>query len=205
MGRGHQRRDEILAAMLAMCGEQGPDRVTTRGLAARVGVTEPALYRHFPEGKSQMWRALAEKAGERMQCAWRQALSGCGSGAGERLHALVMAQLRTIAETPALPAILFSRTLHRDNAALRAGVGEIGGRFHARLEQIIAEGQAGGELVSGPDPEAAAWMLVSVIQGTAVRWSLSDCAFDLPAEGARVLDVALDGLCRAANAGENSQ
>lgn len=188
------RRDAILEAMLAMVGEEGPDRVTTRRLAERVGVTEPALYRHFPGGKAEMWRALAAVVGERMQAAWREALGTAGSGATARLHALVTAQLRVIATTPALPAILFSRTLHRDNAALRAGLGEVGGRFHARLEQLVAEGQAAGELRAGCDPDAAAWLLISTIQGTAIRWSLSDRAFPLEREGARVLAVALDGL-----------
>lgn len=193
--RGTKRREAILEAMLAMVAEEGPDRVTTRRLAERVGVTEPALYRHFPGGKAEMWRALAAIVGERMQAAWREALARAGGAAMPRLRALVSAQLRVIATTPALPAILFSRTLHRDNAALRAGVGEVGGRFHARLEQIVAEGQHTGELRAGCDADAAAWLLISTIQGTAIRWSLSDRSFPLEAEGTRVLDVALAALC----------
>lgn len=188
------RRDAIIEAMLAMVGEEGPDSVTTRRLAERVGVTEPALYRHFPGGKAEMWRALAMIVGERMQDAWRDALTLAGTGAMARLRALVTAQMRVIATTPALTAILFSRTLHRDNAALRAGVGEVGGRFHARLEQIVAEGQATGELRSQCNADAAAWLLISTIQGTAIRWSLADRAFELEPEGVRVLEVALEAL-----------
>ncbi len=191
---GVSRRNAIIEAMLAMVGEEGPDSVTTRRLAERVGVTEPALYRHFPGGKAEMWRALAMIVGERMQDAWREALTATGTGAMARLRALVTAQMRVIATTPALTAILFSRTLHRDNAALRAGVGEVGGRFHARLEQIVAEGQANGELRPGCNADAAAWLLISTIQGTAIRWSLSDRAFELEPEGTRVLEVALEAL-----------
>lgn len=197
---GTARRDAIIETMLVMVGEEGPDGVTTRRLAQRVGVTEPALYRHFPGGKAEMWRALAMVVGERMQDAWRQALAAAETGAAERLRALVTAQMRVIETTPALTAILFSRALHRDNAALRAGVGEVGGRFHARLEQILAEGQAAGELRSTCDADAAAWLLISTIQGTAIRWSLSDRAFDLERAGTRVLDVALEGLLSAPEA-----
>src|SRR6056297_2279709 len=112
----HSRRDEIVAAMLAMAGEQGVDRVTTRALARRLGVTEPVLYRHFAGGKAEMWRALAHTVRERMLASWRRALGDSEGGALERIRALVHAQLQLIATTPALPAILFSRTLHRDNA-----------------------------------------------------------------------------------------
>ncbi|RDD60939.1 TetR/AcrR family transcriptional regulator, partial [Ferruginivarius sediminum] len=190
---GEERRRQILDTMLRMAGEQGPDAVTTKALAARIGVSEPALYRHFPEGKPQMWRALATVLGERMQTAWRAAL-GEGDPAPARLRQLVAAQLRLIVTTPALPAILFSRTLHRGNAALRAGVAEVAGRFHARLEHIIADGQRTGKIDPGVEPDAAAWLVISVVQGTAIRWSLSERAFDLEREGLRVLDVALRGL-----------
>lgn len=189
-----RRRDEILDVILAMTAEQGVDRVTTRALADRLGVTEPALYRHFPGGKSEMWRALAMLVGERMQAAWRRALAQAGAEPLARVRALIRAQLRIIDEIPALPAILFSRTLHRDNAALRAGVGEVAGRFHARLEQLIDDGVVRGEFRGSLDADGAAWLLIAVVQGTAVRWSLSERGFDLEQEGCRMTDLALQGF-----------
>lgn len=188
------RRQQILDAILAMTAETGPDRVTTRALAGRLGITEPALYRHFPGGKSEMWRALALVVGELMQTAWRRALAEAGEGPLERLRTLVGAQLRVIQDVPALPAILFSRTLHRDNAALRAGVGEVAGRFHARLEQLVGEGVARGEIRADVDADAAAWLLIAAIQGTAIRWSLAERGFDLEREGRRLTETALAGL-----------
>lgn len=194
---GDDRRGEIIDTMLAMAAEEGADRVTTRGLARRLGVTEPALYRHFPGGKAEMWRALAATVGERMQAGWRAALARRDRTAPERLRGLIRAQLHTIATIPALPAILFSRTLHRDNAALRAGLNEVAGRFHAHIEQILIDGQRNGELRSDFEPEDAAWLLISVVQGTAIRWSLADRAFDLEERGGAVLEVALAGLLPA--------
>lgn len=189
-----RRRQQILDAILAMTAETGPDRVTTRALAGRLGITEPALYRHFPGGKSEMWRALALMVGELMQTAWRRALAEAGETPLDRLRTLVGAQLRVIQDVPALPAILFSRTLHRDNAALRAGVGELAGRFHARLEQLVSEGIARGQIRGDVDADAAAWLLIAVIQGTAIRWSLSERGFDLEREGQRLTEAALAGF-----------
>lgn len=189
-----QRRAQILEAILAMTAERGADRVTTRALARRLGFTEPALYRHFPGGKSEMWRALAMLVGERMQAAWRRALEHAGDAPPDRIRALIRAQLRIIEDIPALPAILFSRTLHRDNAALRAGVGEVAGRFHARLEQLVADGVARGVMRDDLEADAAAWLLIALIQGTAVRWSLSERGFDLEREGCRLMEVALAGF-----------
>ena len=48
-GQGHERRGEILAAARSLFLKEGVDRVTIRALCARVGVTAPALYRHFKD------------------------------------------------------------------------------------------------------------------------------------------------------------
>ena len=48
-GEGYQRRGEILAAARSLFLKEGVDRVTIRALCARVGVTAPALYRHFKD------------------------------------------------------------------------------------------------------------------------------------------------------------
>ncbi len=164
------------------------------GNARRLGVTEPALYRYFPGGKADMWRALAPRVGERMQAAWHRALETSGRSAIERLRALVRAPLHTVAMAPALPGILFSRTLHRDKADLRAGVSEVGARFHAHIESVVVDGRRAGELRADLDARDTAWLLISVVQGTAIRWSLADHAFDLEIDGGRVLETALAGL-----------
>jgi AcrR family transcriptional regulator len=48
-GEGYQRRAEILAAARSLFLKEGVDRVTIRAICARVGVTAPALYRHFKD------------------------------------------------------------------------------------------------------------------------------------------------------------
>src|SRR5688572_31594600 len=48
-GEGYLRREEILAAARNLFLKEGVDRVTVRAICARVGVTPPALYRHFKD------------------------------------------------------------------------------------------------------------------------------------------------------------
>jgi AcrR family transcriptional regulator len=48
-GEGYQRRAEILAAARSLFLKEGVERVTIRAICARVGVTAPALYRHFKD------------------------------------------------------------------------------------------------------------------------------------------------------------
>lgn len=59
------RRGEILDAALQVFGEKGYEAGTMREIAARVGVTEPALYRHY-SGKEALLLDLVAKAGDRI-------------------------------------------------------------------------------------------------------------------------------------------
>jgi len=57
--RNSQRRQQILEALAQMLEANPGDRITTAGLARQVGVSEAALYRHFPS-KSKMFEGLIE-------------------------------------------------------------------------------------------------------------------------------------------------
>ena len=57
--RSSNRKDEILQALAAMLENHPGQRITTAALAAEVGVSEAALYRHFPS-KARMFEGLIE-------------------------------------------------------------------------------------------------------------------------------------------------
>ncbi|MEZ5869283.1 MAG: TetR family transcriptional regulator, partial [Defluviimonas denitrificans] len=52
------RKAEIVAKVIDLADRIGPDRVTTGAVAKAVGVTQAALFRHFPT-KADMWGATA--------------------------------------------------------------------------------------------------------------------------------------------------
>ena len=54
-----ERRTQILQVLAGMLEQPGADRITTAALAAKLGVSEAALYRHFAS-KAQMFEALID-------------------------------------------------------------------------------------------------------------------------------------------------
>lgn len=70
-GEGYQRRAEILAAARGLFLREGVDRVTIRALCARVGVTAPALYRHFKD-KREIITAICNETFGRLLEAFRR-------------------------------------------------------------------------------------------------------------------------------------
>lgn len=193
------RKAEIVAAVLVLADRIGPDRLTTNDVAHQVGVTQAAIFRHFPT-KADLWQAVGDVIAERLAGAWQAALSGQG-GPETRLRALVAAQLSQIEMTPALPAILHSRELNVDNAVLRDRFRQVLIRFQGHLVANLEAMAADGHLAQGVGPQDAAVLLTSLIQGIAIRWSLGSRGFAIVEEGLRLFDVQLGLLARKEPAG----
>lgn len=188
------RKAQIIVEMLRLADEIGPDRLSTTDVARAVGLSQPAIFRHFPT-RGALWLAVAEAIAARLQGDWDAAEAGA-KGPEARLRALIGAQLSAISKTPALPSILFSRELQLDNPALRDVFRALLGAFRDRLVVTIRDQQASGALRRDVSPEDAAMLLTSLVQGVAIRWTLGARGFPLLDEGLRLVDVQV-GLLRA--------
>lgn len=186
------RKAEIIEATLRLADKLGPDRLTTELIANAVGLTQPGVFRHFPK-KQDLWEAVAARVGSLMEGRWKKA-EGVNERATDRIRALITAQLLLIQSTPAIPAILFSRELHTKNKGLRTAFFGLMSRFHGRIAGLVTQACAAGELRNDLDPEDVAYLIIGLVQGLAVRWSISDRNFDLREEGIRLLDLQLQGL-----------
>lgn len=183
------RKAGIVAAVLDLADRIGPDRVTTGAVSSAVGVTQAALFRHFPT-KAVLWQAVAEHVAERLTIAWHDSLAR-NEEPLVRLRALIAAQFDQISATPALPMLLFSRELNVENEALRATFRDRLAAFQALLAREIGSGQEAGFLRDDVAAAHAAVLLTSLVQGIAIRWSLGARDFLLREEGLRLFDVQL--------------
>ncbi len=189
------RKAEIVEATLRLADKLGPDRLTTEAVAHAVGLTQPGIFRHFPK-KQDLWEAVAARVGTMMEAQWTKAQSGDAS-ATVRIRALIVAQLRLIQSTPAIPAILFSRELHTKNKGLRKAFFGLMSRFHRLTAELVAQAREAGELRGDLDPDDAAYLIIGLVQGLAVRWSIGGRTFDLTEEGNRLLDLQLSGFAHS--------
>ncbi|MEE9320929.1 MAG: TetR family transcriptional regulator C-terminal domain-containing protein [Granulosicoccus sp.] len=188
-----ERKFEIVTAALKLADKSGPDRVTTETLADAVGLTHAGLFRHFPR-KISIWEAVAEYIGEQMEIRWARAERTNSDAPDTRLRELLLSQLRLIRTFPAIPALLFSRELQIENEQLRKDFGVLMKRFHERLKNSIQDAQAEKIFRADLSADDTAYLLISLIQGLTVRWSVSAHRFSLLKEGERLIDLQLHSL-----------
>lgn len=177
---------------MRLADKLGPERLTTDAIANAVGLTQPGIFRHFPK-KQDLWEAVAARVGAMMEANWTKAQSSEAAPV-DQMRALIAAQLRLIQSTPAIPAILFSRELHTKNKGLRKAFFGLLSRFHRVIADMAARAKEAGGLHGDLEPEDVAFLIVGLVQGLAVRWSISGRGFDLTEEGRRLLEVQLSGF-----------
>ncbi|MCA5892315.1 TetR/AcrR family transcriptional regulator [Isoptericola sp. NEAU-Y5] len=100
-----ERRDRILAAARDLAEEQGWEAVTTRRLADAIEYSQPVLYGHFPQGRTEIVTAVALTGFEELAVALGS-LGDAGSDA-ERMRALVRAYLDFAGRHPATYDAMF--------------------------------------------------------------------------------------------------
>ena len=188
-----ERRAEIVATALALAAEIGLGDTTADAIARRIGVTQPAIFRHFPR-KDDMWQAVVEWLEDNLARTWDDALARAPSD--RKVEAVVAAHLDFVTRFPAMPLVLLSPELRRSCAAIDHGSRQLVGRFHAALARAVEDGRAIGLFAAAVPAADAAHMLLAVVQGTALRWAAGGRPFDLTEEGVRMTRMAVNGLRR---------
>jgi AcrR family transcriptional regulator len=187
------RKAEIVATAIRLSADVGPDRVTTQHLADAVGVTQPAIFRHFAT-KSDIWTAVGDHIASEMSAIHSHAVALDDGDAHDVLHKLVGQHFVHISKNPAIPAILFSRELQAENAPLREKFAALRSERCNAIAALIRRAQDAGQHGAHLVAQDAAHLVIAAIHGLSMRWLLEDRAFDLAEEGGRVLGALIDGF-----------
>lgn len=155
------RREAILQALVELLEADPGMRITTAGLARTVGVTEAALYRHFPS-KRKMFESLIEFAEEAVfsRC---QVILQEQDDARVRLRQLVHLVLVFAERNPGLCCVLDGAALVGEDAGLRKRASQFFDRLETQVRQVLKEGEIRQGLRPRTSPARGAdWVLVFV-------------------------------------------
>ncbi len=169
-----ERRVHILQTLAAMLEAPKSEKITTAALAARLGVSEAALYRHFAS-KAQMFEGLIEFIEQSIFGLINQIVSKEPNGVLQA-RSIALMLLNFAAKNPGMTRVLTGEALVGEHERLAERVSQMLERVEASLKQCLRLGlmdvntQAGNAAVPLPadyDPAVRASLLVSYIIG---RW-----------------------------------
>ncbi|TFH51132.1 MAG: nucleoid occlusion factor SlmA [Lysobacterales bacterium] len=165
------RRQQILEALAQELETRPGARITTARLAQVVGVSEAALYRHFPS-KAKMFEALIEFAEESV-FGLASRILGEEDDAARRCERILTLLLTFSDRNPGITRILLAEALVGEHERLRVRVSQFFDRFETQLKQVLREGEQVTELGLRANVAASANLLMAVVEGRMSQFSRS--------------------------------
>lgn len=133
------RQEQILQALAMMLEEAPLEKITTAKLAANVGVSEAALYRHFPS-KAKMFESLITFAEETLFVRIGR-ISEQQTTAVQQCHHLLRLFLEFCEKNPGITQILTGRGLMGEASKLHDRVSQLYDRLETQLRQYLREAE----------------------------------------------------------------
>ncbi|HEY0664170.1 MAG TPA: nucleoid occlusion factor SlmA [Thiobacillaceae bacterium] len=130
-----ERRTQILQALAAMLQEPQAEKITTAALAARVGVSEAALYRHF-SSKAQMYEGLIEFIEQTLFGLIARITAETPSSTAQ-VEAIINVLLNFAAKNPGMTRVLIGDALVHENERLQKRINQLHDRIEAQLRQCL--------------------------------------------------------------------
>ena len=130
-----ERRLQILQTLAAMLQEPQSEKITTAALAARIGVSEAALYRHF-SSKAQMYEGLIEFIEQTLFGLITRITSDTPSPIAQ-VDAILAMLLNFSAKNPGMTRVLIGEALVHENERLQKRINQLHDRIEAQLRQCL--------------------------------------------------------------------
>lgn len=167
----NERKHQLLEAARDLIFTEGAGRFTIRRLATMVGITEAAVYRHFP-GKEELLLSLLEGMFGRMRLTLRKLVRHSAS-AHDRLFTLGRIHLRFLLDAKVNPLLLFSDAIDPEQPRLRKALARHLKFFGGAVSSIISQGCRDGSLNPHLDRSAAVRCMVGLLQHAVIRWTIT--------------------------------
>lgn len=161
-----ERRLQILQTLAAMLEQPGAERVTTAGLAAKIGVSEAALYRHFAS-KAQMFEGLIDFVDQSAMGLIRQVTDR--ESAGPQQAGRIVALLFQFAEkNPGMSRVMIGDALVLEHERLQERINLLFDKIEAQLRQSL---KTNDTATPKADAQVTASLLVAFMQGRLQRFA----------------------------------
>ena len=187
--RPGERRIQILETLATMLEEPGAERVTTAALAARIQVSEAALYRHFAS-KAQMFEGLIDFIEQSVFSLVNQIVERDTDGRAQA-HRILTVLLQFGEKNPGMTRVMVGDALVFENDRLLARMSQFFDRVESQLRQALRlAAEAAGSDTPTVDANVQASVLTAFCVGRLQRFTRSGFK-RLPTEQ---LDIALSLL-----------
>jgi AcrR family transcriptional regulator len=181
-----ERQKEIIETALNLIDTKGIQGLTIKNLSKAIGISEPAIYRHF-ESKNDIVLSLLDNFKELADMLAGLMMGHQGS-ALEKITILIEKMTMLFKENPPLVSVIFSEEIFKNEEILKNRIVEILDTHANTIENIIKKGQEEGDVRKDIDDKTLGLMVMGSLRLMVKKWDLKGKNFDLLEASRNLID-----------------
>ena len=175
-----ERQKEILETSLEIISTEGIQRLTIKNISGRIGISEPAIYRHY-ENKISILIAILDEF-RIMSSKLFNDQSKSDISPVRKLENIFNGLFTAFKKNPSLVSVIFSEEIFRNEPLLRQRISEIMMHNSSVVEAIVAEGQESRDINNAIDPGYITLIITGSLRMLVRKWQERDRQFSQPEE-----------------------
>lgn len=187
-----ERRTVTVEAVIALAAQQNPTDITTAAIAKHMGLTQGAIFRHFPS-KESILQSVLDWVSDKLMGRVSQAAQAQQSPMAA-LEAVFMAHMSFISEHPGAPRMLLAELQKSGDTIPKRMVVTLMTDYRARIIELLEKGKACREVSPELDLDAASTLYVGMIQGLVIQSQAKSDPDHLMANAGKTFAVFKRGL-----------
>jgi len=175
-----KRQQQIIETAIKIIAKNGIQNLTTKNLANEIGISEPALYRHFNnkreilEGIIKYFKIMMNPAFDKMEEAEKPI---------QQIEIFVVTLLKILNSNCDCARVIFSESNFQNEEVLINSINIMMNKSQQKLIAIIAKGQELKEIQAGVSSLNISRIIIGSIRFIVVQWTMSGMIFNLETEG----------------------
>jgi len=176
-----ERQKNIIEAAINIIAQKGIQQLTIKNISKRLGISEPAIYRHF-DSKMDILHAILLNFRKTTKMTIDR-INAMDASALMQIEIIFSTHFAKFAANPALAATIFSEEIFQNDKRLSQEVASIMELSQNAIEGLIQKGQQGKEISADIPAGHLAILIMGALRLIVTRWRLGKFSFDLETEG----------------------
>ncbi len=181
-----ERQAEIIEKSINLIATKGIQGLTIKNLSKEIGISEPAIYRHF-ESKTDILLAILKNF-EEMSSFMDAAMSQFADTAMAKIEFMFSKIVEIFIEEPSHISVVFSEEVFKNEAILKKRIVEIMEVKVKTIENIMLEGQKNQEIRTDIDYKTLAMIVVGTLRFMIKQWDLKNQHNNLKEESKKLIN-----------------
>ena len=162
-----ERRAATVEAVVELAANGNPGDITTTAIARHMGVTQGALFKHFPN-KEAILEAVMQWVASKLLTRIDRAIAAAPTPSAA-LEAVFMTHVQFAVQHPGVPRMLFGELQRTENSAPKRLAQTLIRQYAERLHALVQQAQAQGSVAADIDVQATALLFIGSVQGLVMQ------------------------------------